>query len=327
MRVAGIALFAAASLVCWPFPTAAQTEVETVHACDDGAPDASIAACTALIQSGRGTPAQTAIFYYNRGNGHFRKRERDLAIADYTQAIQLSPGYFEAYTNRCAAHRIQGDFKSALSDCDTAIRLKPDFVIAHYTRGLANLAAGDQARAIEDFTRALQIAPNYQSALVARARAYRSMGDEAKALADLRTAMELRPAGTIDVPAVNFSSGQNVAPAAGAAATYGADTLLSAPPDIDRPSAAEWKVTSATGGHYVLWVRYAAAEARPVQIQINGLVVGRGALGDTTKCWTPDCRTWAYVGIVELRPGENTVRIERSGAFPYLNQLRLVPQI
>jgi hypothetical protein len=131
-------------------------------------------------------------------------------------------------------------------------------------------------------------------------------------------------ANNIEVGATDFSSGDNVAPGSGPAAVWGSDTLLNGPPYTPRPNAAEWRVNSLSGGRYVLWVKYAAAEPRPVRVLVNGRLVSASALETTTGCWTPDCRRWSKVAEVVLKSGENTVRFERDSYFPHLNRLLFV---
>ena len=46
---------------------------------------------------------QDHIFYNNRGIDYGEKGEHDLAIKDFTKAIELKPDYAFAYNNRCAA--------------------------------------------------------------------------------------------------------------------------------------------------------------------------------------------------------------------------------
>ena len=56
----------------------------------------AIPACTLLIKKN----PRDAIAYYNRGISYRETGKLDLAMADYTRAIELNPKYFEAYNNR-----------------------------------------------------------------------------------------------------------------------------------------------------------------------------------------------------------------------------------
>ena len=62
--------------------------------------DQSIGGCTAVIQAARDVPANMAIAFNGRGNGHAGKGQPDRALEDYDQAIRLNPTYAEPYYNR-----------------------------------------------------------------------------------------------------------------------------------------------------------------------------------------------------------------------------------
>jgi hypothetical protein len=70
----------------------AQTVGETWDSCrtsDD--PDAAIAACTAIINSGYGDANLRSSAYGFRAVAYEEKHQDDLAIADYREALQLNP--------------------------------------------------------------------------------------------------------------------------------------------------------------------------------------------------------------------------------------------
>ena len=68
--------------------------------------------------------------YYNRGLAHSRNGELELAIADYTKAIELNPGYAEAYYNRGGTWLRLGKREKAKSDLVTARNLGSDTITA-----------------------------------------------------------------------------------------------------------------------------------------------------------------------------------------------------
>ncbi|MGI8980975.1 MAG: DUF1553 domain-containing protein [Pirellulaceae bacterium] len=91
------------------------------------------------------------------------------------------------------------------------------------------------------------------------------------------------------------------------------------------PNYAEYDVTVEQAGTYQLELRYSAAVSRPCKVQINGLVVIEGAAGKVTGSWNPDTQTWFMEGFVELKAGQNILRIERADAFPHLDKLLIAP--
>ena len=62
--------------------------------------DKKIAACTRLIKSGRLSNEDLATAYNHRGDAYDDKGQLDLAIADFSRAIEIDPDYKRAYYNR-----------------------------------------------------------------------------------------------------------------------------------------------------------------------------------------------------------------------------------
>ena len=73
---------------------------------------------------------ECAEMYYNRGLAHSKKGEVELAIADYTKAIELKPDYTDAYYNRGGAFLRLGEREKAKSDLATARNLGSDAIAA-----------------------------------------------------------------------------------------------------------------------------------------------------------------------------------------------------
>jgi len=64
--------------------------------------------------------AESATFYYNRGNEEFKKGQYDRAIADYNKALDLNPKIADAYNNRAVAYYYQKDYDKAWKDVHKA---------------------------------------------------------------------------------------------------------------------------------------------------------------------------------------------------------------
>ena len=126
--------------------------------------DQTVDGCTALIQTGRETPANMADIYYNRAYAYDNKALYDQALADYNQAIALKPDFTFAYHNRGVSYRHKGLYDLAIADFTRAIALKPDYALAYKNRGLANENKGFHDPAVADFRAALKLDPNMQSA-------------------------------------------------------------------------------------------------------------------------------------------------------------------
>ncbi|MGF1603997.1 MAG: tetratricopeptide repeat protein [Thermosynechococcaceae cyanobacterium] len=79
------------------------------------------------------------------------------AIANYDQALNLSPQNPEIYYNRAVAHYSVGHPKLALDDFDHAIQLQPTMAEAYANRSTVRLEAGDAKGAIADGQKAAQL--------------------------------------------------------------------------------------------------------------------------------------------------------------------------
>ncbi len=85
--------------------------------------------------------------------------------------------------------------------------------------------------------------------------------------------------------------------------------------DFEIPQAADYQVG----------LRYAAAQARPCRLSINGEVVKEDAASEATGSWNPDTQRWHSEGVLRLQSGKNTLRLHCDGPFPHFDKLLLVP--
>jgi protein O-mannosyl-transferase len=103
--------------------------------------------------------AETSMGYYNRGNEYLRQKQRDKALADFSEAVRVYPGYTEAWYNRGLVLYNLTRYPEAIHDFSEAIRLRSDYLSAYLNRGTVYRAAGDYELALADFTRAISISP------------------------------------------------------------------------------------------------------------------------------------------------------------------------
>jgi tetratricopeptide (TPR) repeat protein len=152
--------------------------------------DEGIAACSRLLIRN----SRNANLYNVRGLLYDKKKDREHAIADYSQAIALSPRDATLYTNRADSYYYSHEYDRAIADADQAIRLNPKAVEAYNVRGLSYEEKGDDDRALGDFSIAIALDPgNSGAAYNNRANIYDSRGDYDHAIADLGMAISLAP--------------------------------------------------------------------------------------------------------------------------------------
>lgn len=83
-------------------------------------------------------------------NEHYQKAyqlgeqgKRKEAIAEYSEAIELFPLFFEAIDNRAFTYMELGQFREALSDFNESLRVNPEGMAAFFSRGECMMKLGD----------------------------------------------------------------------------------------------------------------------------------------------------------------------------------------
>jgi tetratricopeptide (TPR) repeat protein len=117
-----------------------------------------------LLLAGQGCRNYRSSRAYGKGVEAIRRQEYDLAIAEFSEVIQLKPKYAGAYNNRGVSYAHKADWDKATADFNEAIRLNPEYVEAYYNRGLAYGGKGDYDKAIANYGEAIRLSPYYAEA-------------------------------------------------------------------------------------------------------------------------------------------------------------------
>ena len=134
-----------------------------------------------------------AVDYLNRGHTYLDKSQWDLAIADFTQTLELDPKEKDAYWGRVAAYSNRFDHQKALSDFNKYLELDPQNRDAYYQRGKTHWRAKDLLRAIEDFNKAKTLGLNSYELFYDRGACYQNLKRVDWALADYGRAVAIDP--------------------------------------------------------------------------------------------------------------------------------------
>ncbi|WP_204368585.1 tetratricopeptide repeat protein [Neosynechococcus sphagnicola] len=102
-------------------------------------------------------PSAQAITLNNQGARKVQKGKYQGAIADFSQAIHLSPQFTEAYLGRGIAYSMLGKHPAAIQNFDQAIQLQPNFAPAYLNRADDYQQLGQSQRAIADLQKAIQL--------------------------------------------------------------------------------------------------------------------------------------------------------------------------
>lgn len=122
--------------------------------------------------------------YNFRGNAYEAKGDDGKAVTDYTQAIKLEPKVLKPLLDRGRLMERKGQFDLAIADFSRVIKLAKKEGGGYVQRGRAYLGKGDFKRAIADFTTAIKLAPEYAEAYHYRGMAYAKQGQSDLARAD-----------------------------------------------------------------------------------------------------------------------------------------------
>ena len=87
---------------------------------------------------------------------------------------------------------------------------------------------------------------------------------------------------------------------------------------------AEWDFDIQTQGTYLLQFRYAALNARPGTLSINGRIVNETAVNQKTGGWMPPHQKWITEGTFAFAEGMNTVRFESEPVMSHIDRIRLI---
>ncbi len=92
-----------------------------------------------------------SVFYNNRGNIKYNKKDYKGAINDYSQAIAIHDNVDYYYSNRANAKFALKDYNGAIQDFSYAIELNPKDSYHYFNRGAANNNTGKYIAALDDY--------------------------------------------------------------------------------------------------------------------------------------------------------------------------------
>ena len=121
------------------------------------------------------------------------KRDYDGAIAQFREAIRLTPGDANVHSNLGVALMHQGKVDEAIAAHRQAIRLSPDNSAVHTSIGLALKNQGKLSEAIASFREAVRLAPDSGPAHSNLGLILASEGKLAEAIAECKEAIRLEP--------------------------------------------------------------------------------------------------------------------------------------
>ena len=129
----------------------------------------------------------------NRGVAYTALGQWDKAIADYSTAIKINPGYMDAWFGRGFVYSHAGRYDKAIADDTRALELTPNQPKVYFNRGIAYGNLGQWDKAIADYSTAIGIDSNYSQALYNRGVCYATLEQWDKAIADYSRSVRIDP--------------------------------------------------------------------------------------------------------------------------------------
>jgi superkiller protein 3 len=97
--------------------------------------------------------------HYQKGVEHDEQGRSAAAIASYTQAIDLKPDYYEAWTRRGLTLMMLNQFQPALGNFNQAVALRPQFDLAWYLKAYCHIQMGADEIALLALQKAIALNP------------------------------------------------------------------------------------------------------------------------------------------------------------------------
>lgn len=131
--------------------------------------------------------------YLNRGLAYQEVKEFPAAIADFTSALVINPGYAEAYNRRALVYYETGDFERAIIDFSAAVRIDPNNAEIYFNRGnvFYDMRVYNEAEA--DYTRAINLDSTRAELFYNRGNIRARLGGAEPAISDYSRAIALDP--------------------------------------------------------------------------------------------------------------------------------------
>jgi len=131
--------------------------------------------------------------YLNRGLAYQDANEFPAAIADFSSALVINPGYAEAYNRRALVFYEIGDFERAIIDFSAAVRIDPNYAEVYYNRGnvFYDMKVFNEAEA--DYTRAIKFDSTRAELFYNRGNVRARLGGAEPAISDYSRAVALDP--------------------------------------------------------------------------------------------------------------------------------------
>jgi tetratricopeptide (TPR) repeat protein len=126
-----------------------------IEAHNRGDDQTAIASFTRALTSSDLTASDRSAALIDRGAAYERQKQYANAIADFTAALALNPGRYDATYGRMLAYRENDQGQLAASDCDALVKMRPNIAALQEACGIVGWENGDFPTAVAHFETAI----------------------------------------------------------------------------------------------------------------------------------------------------------------------------
>lgn len=128
--------------------------------------------------------------YSFRGNAKYNLGQYDIAVADFSLAIEIEPEDAEHYYDRSWSYCNMDNYEDAIIDMTKALEIEPQTSLYYFCRGRFEYWAERYKEAVVDLTKGIELKPTENKYLF-RANSYMELEEYNLALADFNSAIEI----------------------------------------------------------------------------------------------------------------------------------------
>jgi len=138
-------------------------------------------------------PPPDALFYEKRASANVTLGNLDLALADYTKAIEMNPAVYPAYLGRGGVYSAKKSFDLAIDDFSKVIENQPKNTNALAGRAFAYEATGKLELAESDYAQVVALEADNETAKSSVARVKAEINRIAESLKPKPVPVEIKP--------------------------------------------------------------------------------------------------------------------------------------
>lgn len=131
---------------------------------------------------------------YQRALAYAAVQDNARSIADYQEAIRITPTHLGARVDLGGALAAAGQNAAAMNAYNDAVKTFPNLPLVYNNRGFFQQSIGKEVEAILDFTKALELDPNFLEAIANRGFVLMNQGNHEAAEADFTHSLTINAA-------------------------------------------------------------------------------------------------------------------------------------